>query len=328
MRTKYWLEWIVVGTLLTAAAVASDSPTNFGEKVKLEGVVVETAPEQFLIQNHQGVSTQVRLRPSTEIEEKRSNFLRQPLSYGRAQIVTGLRVVVKGRFDEGGVLWANSVRFTQDALKTARVVDASLTPVGRQLTQLRDSSGRLSGQVEDLNAATRRMRGEVDLASSRADQALHQANSAHHRIDGAENRLVSVESRFAALGHYQLGETAVVYFEVGKSELLPGEQKKLDRIVEVLGDGQGALIEVTGFASADGPAAFNRRLSERRAQAVIQYLAEQRLLPLRLFVNPHGFGELLPAADNATLEGRKLNRRVEVRILLDRGLRSKAEVTG
>ena len=76
---------------------------------------------------------------------------------------------------------------------------------------------------------------------------------------------------------------------------------------------------MTGYASSDGDEAFNRRLSQKRADAVIQYLAENYSIPLRRFVVPMGYGEKNPVADNSTSAGRKENRRVEVRILSQQG---------
>src|SRR6266511_2229846 len=93
----------------------------------------------------------------------------------------------------------------------------------------------------------------------------------------------------------------------------------LDEIAAQAKNEKGYLIQVTGYASADGPEAKNRALSERRADAVRRYLADNDI-PLHRMINPFGFGELKPAAENNTREGRKQNRRVEVTILSNKGL--------
>jgi OmpA-OmpF porin, OOP family len=80
------------------------------------------------------------------------------------------------------------------------------------------------------------------------------------------------------------------------------------------------VIEVTGFASADGGENLNRRLSQQRADAVVRYLAEFHMIPLRRIITPFGYGESQPVADNTTREGREQNRRVEVKILVNKGL--------
>jgi outer membrane protein OmpA-like peptidoglycan-associated protein len=77
---------------------------------------------------------------------------------------------------------------------------------------------------------------------------------------------------------------------------------------------------VSGFASADGSTEANRRLSERRAETVIRYLVENHNIPLRRIITPYGYGEMKPIADNTTRGGRAENRRVEVQVLVSRGL--------
>ncbi|MFY9574265.1 MAG: OmpA family protein, partial [Blastocatellia bacterium] len=64
----------------------------------------------------------------------------------------------------------------------------------------------------------------------------------------------------------------------------------------------------------------NRVLSQRRAEAVMHYLAENHDIPLRRIVLPFGYGEAMPIADNTTRDGRKQNRRAEVSILVSKGL--------
>ena len=66
--------------------------------------------------------------------------------------------------------------------------------------------------------------------------------------------------------------------------------------------------------------AKNFRLSRQRADAVIQYLAVQHKIPLRRFVAPMGYGKTEAVAENTTAAGRAQNRRVEVKMLLNRGL--------
>ncbi len=319
---------VLIWTVLTLAATAVAAPADLGKRQRVKGVVIETEQDRFLVRDGQGVSTEVRLTPAAEIEEKKSNFLRQPRQFQTDDIVTGLNVILRGRFDPQGVFWADTVKFTQDDLRVAHIVDASLEPAYSQLSRLEETSGRLSGQVDELNEANRSLRSDLRRTTATAEEALEGSRSAHHRIDHAESRLHTVESRFEALADYELGESAVVYFEAGRATLRDGEKVKLDALVEALGEGIGMLVEVTGFASSDGSEALNRRLSQRRAESVIRYLAEEHRIPLRVFVNPHGFGELLPAADNTTAEGRRLNRRAEVRILINRGLHSPVQVTG
>ncbi|HXG65480.1 MAG TPA: OmpA family protein, partial [Blastocatellia bacterium] len=79
-------------------------------------------------------------------------------------------------------------------------------------------------------------------------------------------------------------------------------------------DRNNFILEIEGFADAIGTDAYNNQLTQKRANAVRRYLAEQHNIPLyRMHII--GFGELRSVADNTTREGRAQNRRVEVRLM-------------
>ena len=80
------------------------------------------------------------------------------------------------------------------------------------------------------------------------------------------------------------------------------------------------MIEVAGHTDSTGSDAKNFRLSRARADAVVQYLAVQHKIPLRRFVTPMGYGKTDSVADNTTREGRSQNRRVDVKMIINRGL--------
>jgi outer membrane protein OmpA-like peptidoglycan-associated protein len=85
-------------------------------------------------------------------------------------------------------------------------------------------------------------------------------------------------------------------------------------------DLKGWIVAVEGFADSTGRTAANRSLSERRANAVIDYLVTKHGLPPRRVVQPFGYGSLNPAAANNTREGRALNRRAEITVLVSKGI--------
>ncbi|CAH0526310.1 Outer membrane protein A [Allocatenococcus thiocycli] len=99
-------------------------------------------------------------------------------------------------------------------------------------------------------------------------------------------------------------------FEFDSATLTPEATGRLDNFVEHLNEYPQANVEITGYTDSSGPAAYNQKLSERRAQAVADYLTAAGIDAGRLTVS--GMGEENPVADNSTKEGRALNRRVEV----------------
>jgi outer membrane protein OmpA-like peptidoglycan-associated protein len=100
-------------------------------------------------------------------------------------------------------------------------------------------------------------------------------------------------------------------------------------LAQGVGSAKGFVIEITGYADATGSSEKNRALSERRANSVISYLVENHNVPLRRILPAYGFGELdtKAVADNTTREGRAQNRRVEVKLMVSRGLNQTVNVT-
>ena len=114
--------------------------------------------------------------------------------------------------------------------------------------------------------------------------------------------------------------TTSVTFKVNSAMLSPDEKTKLDDIATKALNTKGYVIEVAGFTDSTGGIQKNKILSQHRADAVIQYLVENHQIPLRRIITPYGYGKLNPIADNSTREGRAQNRRVEVKLLVNKGL--------
>ncbi|MEM7766596.1 MAG: OmpA family protein [Pseudomonadota bacterium] len=101
-----------------------------------------------------------------------------------------------------------------------------------------------------------------------------------------------------------------VTFGVDSADIQPGFYSTLNDVSNTLVDYPSTAVDIVGHASSDGDDAYNQRLSERRADAVQDYLVSQGMQPVR--VATYGMGESQPIADNATAQGRAANRRVEI----------------
>ncbi len=100
-------------------------------------------------------------------------------------------------------------------------------------------------------------------------------------------------------------------FEVGKAEIRPKYNDNLDAVVSILKRNPGIEVEIQGHTDNRGAAEMNRKLSERRAAAVYNYLIEKGIDADRLSYK--GYGETDPVASNETAAGRAENRRVEIK---------------
>lgn len=106
---------------------------------------------------------------------------------------------------------------------------------------------------------------------------------------------------------------SVAEFDVDSSQIRPVFQRTLDEVARTLNSYPETYIDVYGHTDSDGSDAHNLALSQRRAQAVADYLVSRGVNRARIATQ--GFGESQPIATNATSAGKQQNRRVEIRIV-------------
>jgi outer membrane protein OmpA-like peptidoglycan-associated protein len=127
-------------------------------------------------------------------------------------------------------------------------------------------------------------------------------------------------NRFTALSEYDVRGEVTLKFNVGSSKLSSQDQNALKTLAQTASGLTGYIIEVVGFADATGSAEMNTALSEDRAKAAITYLVQQGNIPVRHIVAPGAMGEYGAKATNETKAGRAENRRVEVKVLVNKGI--------
>jgi len=305
---------VFVTTLLTLSTFAQEAQLRKladGQKYKLKGVVVAKDDASFVLRDATGVDTRVVVTSSTSIKAK-GGFLSSGDTVPMTQVVRGLNLETEGRGDREGNLSAAKIQFTKTDLKTAQSIESRVGPAEDRLTASEQNAQRLSGQVDELMTISNTTRGEVKAAQTTADAAVEGVNATNQRI--------------STLDDYTVNSSVTVTFKVNSAILSPEAKAQLDQLATAALQLRGYTVEVTGFASADGDAAKNKLLSKNRAQAVIDYLVETHNVDLRRFSQSYGFGAGRPVGDNLTKEGREQNRRVEVRLLVSKGLNQNVEV--
>lgn len=302
---------LTIGAISVIAQDAQIRNLVNGQKYEIEGTVVATEDANtFVVRDTVGVDTRVVLSPNASI--RANSFWGSGDKYPAGSIVRGLNLKVEGRGDSTGNLAATKIRFDKSNLQTAQSIDARVAPAEERLTAAEENARRVSGQIDELMAISNAARGGAKAAQDTADAAVAGVNATNQRI--------------SALDEYVVQSTSTVNFRVNSSVLSPEAKAALDEVAANAMTMKGYQIEVTGFASAEGSTARNKALSQRRAQAVIDYLVETHNVPLRRIGQSYGFGELQAVADNSTREGREQNRRVEVKLLVSRGLNQNVEV--
>lgn len=255
-----------------------------GTKMKFRGVVVRRDADTFVVRDRNRVDTQVLMTDDSSIRTH-GGFLRRGKKYAVTDILNGLIVEVEGRGNTQGNLVAQKVRFNESDLRAAIITDTRVNPVEA-------NQQRIAGQMDELYAIAAEARSEM-------------------------NR---VNERVSALDDYDVQDMVAVNFRVNSAVLSPEARRQLDELAAKTSGARAFVIEVTGHTDSTGSSDKNFRLSQRRAESVVQYLAVNHKIPLRRFITPMGYGKTEAVADNTTPSGRAQNRRVEVKILINRGM--------
>jgi OmpA-OmpF porin, OOP family len=274
---------VAAGTLAAVAATLAD-PITLGQKAKLDGVVTARDGDTMTVRTDQGNVVAV-LTENTDVSARKGKLGLIRKDAAATALIPGLKVGVEGVGDQSGRLIATKVRFLSGDLETARAIQAGLSETQEQV------AANQQGIEANRNAITQ-VQGE-------------QANL--HR-------------RFGQLGEYDITLEMAVYFEVGSAAISAEGARDLAEIASKAKAVQGYMVAVEGYADASGSAAVNQKLSLERSQAVVNWLAQQGGVPFFRMLAPGAMSTAKPAASNETSEGRAQNRRVVVRVLVNRGI--------
>ena len=312
--------------LITAITVSAQNASNAhpvqvpqGEKRKVQGVVSFRSGDSFKVREPGGAETTVLLTNDTEVTSH-SRGLKGKKDYPVTYIMRGLRLQAQGKGDAEGNLVAEWVRFDEQDLRAAQALEQTNELAEENLARIKETeenARRMLGQIEENTALANDARARADRAQAQADAAYKAAALANNRINGLDD--------------YEQIRSIPVLFKVNSSVLNAAAKQTIDEAAawaneeKAKGNANGWLVVVVGFADRTGNTAKNRALSERRAKAVIQYLVTVHNLDLRRLVQPFGYGDSKPVADNKTAAGRAKNRRVEIRILQNKGIANKGD---
>ena len=194
--------------------------------------------------------------------------------------------------------------------QTAPLIDHT-----NQLDEKTATNNRNLHDVDDrAQAGIKQAQGAADSATQNAQNATKAAGDAETAANDAVHRADSLDAVVKGLDNYRPMANVTVTFGFDKAVLTKDDKEQLDTFGQQLGSAKSFILEVTGGTDSTGPADYNYALSQRRADAVVQYLATKYNVPARRFYLI-GIGKDKEVAPNNTAEGRKQNRRVEVRML-------------
>ncbi|HEV7473959.1 MAG TPA: OmpA family protein [Pyrinomonadaceae bacterium] len=320
------LAFVLVLTASVGALAQNQVPD--GQKLKIQGLVIERNGDSFTVQDLNGGETVAVLNSSTNVRTHKNGIFRGGTSYPATSIMRGLRLQVEG-VGNGGRLSANTVKFDERDLRTAQALqrvqdqadrNSALSTANAELaksnqeriTRAEENEQRLAGMIAENTALINENRALVNKAQATADDGVKSAHAAHTRVTD--------------LDVFDPVRTVTVTFRPGSAVLSSKAKQEIEAAAEWVKtqNTKGWVVSVAGFADTTGNIAGNRSLSDRRAKAVLDYLLTNHNLTLQRLDQPYGYGESKPLAENTTAEGRAQNRRVEIRLLANKGIATPA----
>jgi OmpA-OmpF porin, OOP family len=285
---------IIVG-LLTVCLMAWTSAYAQGEKTKLKGLITTRTGDAIVVKTTDGTNVTVTLDDDTKVQQPKGLGMRKK-QMSAAVLMPGLKVSVDGTSQDSTHVLAKSITFDGDDLQTAEMIQAGLNPTEEKV-------------------AANQQNIEANKQGVQANQQNIASNKASIDANAAET-----SKRFSELSEYDTKDQLDVHFASGRTTISATDQEALKKLSHNAVNLTGYIIQVKGFADSSGNAAMNQKLSMERAQNVIAYLIQNCNVPIRHIVAPGAMGEVAPVASNETEAGRAENRRVEVKVLLNRGL--------
>ena len=199
----------------------------------------------------------------------------------------------------------------------AKDLDGLSTDLSRTKERVTDADAKAVAAGQSAQRAGER----ADNAQKAADGAQRSAESAQTAADRGLQRDDVIEKNMVAMNKFQVAKSITVLFPVNQFKLSDDAKADLDDLAKMTDGKDRYVIEVQGFTDKTGSALTNERLSAERADSVARYLANEHKIPVRS-ITTLGSGYALPVADDKTREGRKQNRRVEVRLFVPESIQT------
>jgi len=298
---------------LAAVSMLTLAGTALGQRTEIKGLIVGRDGANVIIKSQEGNNVTVALDDSTKVQAIKGKLGLRRSDLGFTALVPGLPVDVDAEGPPNQLV-AKSVKFKASDLKTANQIQAGLTPTQQELSstqqQVQANQQQLQAQQQQLQAQN---------AQIEANQQKIMANQ--EQIQKTQSEQEALGKRFGELGDYDVKGSATVYFPVNSSSVnAKGKQDLQALAAQAKQIGTHYLIQVAGYTDSSGGAQYNQQLSDKRADAVIAYLQQSCGVPLFRVLSPAAMGMSNPAASNESAKGMAENRRVVVKVLVNKGL--------
>lgn len=188
-------------------------------------------------------------------------------------------------------------------------------------TRLGKNEAKTDANSTEIKSVDQRASEGISAAQSRADEASQAAAKANDAAQTAQttaqkgvDQANAVDQKVENVDNFQMVKTQSVLFGLNKSNLSDDATQELNELAQSVKGMKHYVIQVQGYTDSTGPKEYNLELSKRRADAVVRYLTAEEGIPL-VKISLLGYGEDGATSPNNTREGRKENRRVDIKVL-------------
>ena len=274
--------------------------------------MIATRTGETLVVSTDSGNVTVVLADDTKVQQPKGLGMRKK-QMSAIVLVPGLRVTVDGVGDAQNRVTAKSINFDSEDLEMSQAIQAGLTPTKQAVKSNAQN-------VAANQKATQSNQQQIAANQVQTAAAKQQIDANQQQIDASQQQIAANTKRFSELSEYDTKADISVNFAVGSSAISANDKAALSKLAHDAVGTTGYIIQVKGFADSSGNAAMNQQLSMDRAQEVVAYLIQDCNIPVRHVIAPGAMGTADPAAPNETAQGRAENRRVEVKILVNKGL--------
>ena len=305
--------------LITSSAFAATAgkirQLRPGEKAKMSGLILSRDGDLVRVRNKKSNEViTVSIGDATQLERKNHKlpFYRHT-EMDVTALLPGVTIVAEGVANSTGQLEASKIWFTPD--------DFAIE-VAQQQQVLANKAAAQNAQSTANEAATAAgaAQSSADGAQNAADQASLQAEAAAVVGLADAAAIAAVDQRVSDLDDYQIESENDVFFDRDSAILKEDAKPALANLAKLAKSFHGYLIEISGYASNTQGSKTDQKLSEERAAAVARYFYEVQNIPMRRILIPVGYGSTHRLANNTGVVGRELNRRVDVKVLVNKSL--------
>jgi outer membrane protein OmpA-like peptidoglycan-associated protein len=302
--------------LLLGTFAHASTPTHkfeAGKKTKVTGSIVARNGDLVIINiKKESTSAIVNITDNTTIEREKSFRLRKT-DQDVTAMLPGLTITAEGVGNSKGQLDANKITFNPDTFAVEVAEE-------QQIEANKSAASNAQATANQGVSAAGQAQASANTAQSSANRAQGTANAAGAGAVVDAEAISLVNKRVSDLGDYKTVVEAALFFESDQASLSADDKKVLDKLAADAMSTQNYMIEIAGYASSTGTKAQNQKLSDERSAAVADYLRNSANVPMRRILTPAGYGATHAAAPNTDPEGRDINRRVDVKVLVNKGL--------